>query len=103
MNEPVFTEYEGKPVIVLNPDTDYPFRFGLYKAKKAVEHYHSIIAHFHTYLNKAALQNAKKNNVKPKLYSISLGDYGEWELGYYKCLGIIENIEAIKSFVNKYA
>jgi hypothetical protein len=37
-NEPVIGEFKGNPVITLNPNSRYPFTFGLSKAKLILEH-----------------------------------------------------------------
>jgi hypothetical protein len=41
-NEPVIGEFKGNPVITLNPNSRYPFTFGLSKAKLILEHLDSI-------------------------------------------------------------
>ena len=42
-NGPVIGEYKGKPVITLNPESRFPFTFGMSKAKLIVKHYDAIV------------------------------------------------------------
>ena len=39
---PVVKEYKGHPILVLNPDSRFPFSFGLGKAKLIIEHLETI-------------------------------------------------------------
>lgn len=36
------SEFKGNPMLVLNPDSKYPFQFGLSKAKLILEHIEDI-------------------------------------------------------------
>jgi hypothetical protein len=39
---PVEKEYKGHPLLVLNPESKYPFSFGLAKAKLVIEYFDRI-------------------------------------------------------------
>ena len=39
---PVVKEYKGHPILILNPESRYPFSFGLGKAKLIIEHLETI-------------------------------------------------------------
>jgi len=39
---PVIGEYKGRPVITLNPNSRFPFTFGVSKAKLILEHIEEI-------------------------------------------------------------
>ncbi|MBN1540939.1 hypothetical protein JW992_02255 [candidate division KSB1 bacterium] len=41
-DEPVTGEYKGNPVITLNPNSRYPFTFGLAKAKMIIDYLEEI-------------------------------------------------------------
>ena len=40
--KPIVSEYKGNPILTLNPDSRYPFSFGLSKAKLIVENLEEI-------------------------------------------------------------
>ncbi len=48
-DQPRIGEYKGKPVITLNPESRYPFTFGLSKAKLILEHLEDIQTFVQTY------------------------------------------------------
>jgi hypothetical protein len=105
-NIPIITEYNGKPVIILNPG-EYQFRFGIRKAKLFMSELHQIREHIRYY--KALYQKKKsasggKQILKAKL-SLDMNNKYPVELSIYKCELITEpeNLEAIKSFINKNA
>lgn len=39
---PIVSEYQGKPMLVLNPDSQYKFQFGLGKAKMILNNLDAI-------------------------------------------------------------
>ena len=39
---PIEKEYKGHPILILNPESRYPFSFGLSKAKLIIEHLERI-------------------------------------------------------------
>lgn len=41
-SEPIISEYKGKWVLVLEPESKFPFSFGLKKAQLIVEHLEAI-------------------------------------------------------------
>jgi len=40
--QPVITDFKGNPMLTLNPDSKYPFSFGLGKARLVLEHSEAI-------------------------------------------------------------
>jgi hypothetical protein len=101
MNEPIFSTYKDKPVIILNPG-EYQFMFGLYKAGKIIENFAKLKAHALTYFNKAALKHARENKSKQPDFLISTGPLNDpIKIGSYRAWTIINNIEAIKSFIQR--
>jgi hypothetical protein len=101
-NLPIMTEFEGKPVIILNPG-EYQFRFGIRKAKLFIKELHQIREHISCY--KKLYQQKKsasggKQILKAKL-SLDINNKYPVELSIYKCELITEpeNLEAIKSFI----
>lgn len=49
VDQPQIGEYKGKPVITLNPESRFPFTFGLSKAKLILEHLEDIQRFVQTY------------------------------------------------------
>jgi len=48
---PTVDSFKGKPILVLNPDSNWPFQFGVGKAKLIVEHLEHIKAFVAEYGN----------------------------------------------------
>ncbi len=101
-NVPIMTEYKGKPVIILNPG-EYQFRFGIRKAKLFINELPQIREHIRYY--KALYQKKKDKQILKAKLSLDMNNKYPVELSIYKCELITEpeNLEAIKSFINKNA
>lgn len=103
-NLPEIDQYEGHPVIKLNPESSYPFSFGINKAKLFVREYHKIKSHYDEYFKlwkKAKTENdpMAKDIMKATL-TLEPGSKYPVRLTMAKCKMIINNLEAIKSFIN---
>lgn len=61
-DKPTISEYKGNSLLVLNPESRYPFQFGLTKAKMILEHLDSIKA----FVDSEGKSVTKKPTRKPR-------------------------------------
>ena len=89
----------GRPVIILNADYEFPFMFGIWKAKKFLENRYKINAHLEMYDNKETYRYHKQNKIPIPRLRLEENTRYPIELNIYRCKLIINNIESIKLFI----
>lgn len=101
-NIPEIGSYEGHPVITLDPEAAYPFSFGIVKAKLFIREYHKINGHYNEYFNlwKKCEDKILKKEIMKATLTIGIGTDYPVELSMRKCKLIIDNLIAVKSFIN---